>query len=83
MKSRLYSDVQAGFFVLLKPPKICQIMRSHKSHKTWYFIYDFYRCKHLIINVFNRLYATACNRIYYILYIYDIFILTYSFILYT
>lgn len=36
MKSRLYSDVQAGFFVLQKPPKICQIMRSHKSHKTWY-----------------------------------------------
>lgn len=44
-------------------------MRSHKSHKTWYFIYNFYRCKHLIINAFNQLYATACNRIYYILYI--------------
>lgn len=44
-------------------------MRSHKSHKAWYFIYDFYRCKRLIINVFNQLYATAYNRIYYILYI--------------
>lgn len=44
-------------------------MRSHKSHKTWHFICSFYRCKRLIINVFNRLYATACNRIYYILYI--------------
>lgn len=44
-------------------------MRSHKSHKTWHFIYNFYRCKHLAINVFNQLYATAYNRIYYILYI--------------
>lgn len=44
-------------------------MRSHKSYKTWYFIYNFYRCKRLIINVFNQLYATAYNRIYYILYI--------------
>lgn len=44
-------------------------MRSHKSHKTWYFIYNFYRRKRLVINVFNQLYATACNRIYYILYI--------------
>nr|DAT24514.1 MAG TPA: hypothetical protein [Caudoviricetes sp.] len=69
MKSRLCSDVQAGFFVLLKPPKICQIMRSHKSHKTWYFIYNFYRCKRLITNMLLYVYATACNRIYYILYI--------------
>ena len=44
-------------------------MRSHKSHKTWYFIHSFNRYKRLIINVFNRLYATAYNRIYYILYI--------------
>nr|DAW14273.1 MAG TPA: hypothetical protein [Caudoviricetes sp.] len=69
MKSRLYSDVQAGFFALQKPPKICQIMRSHKSHKTWHFIYNFYRCKHLVINVLLYVYATAYNRIYYILYI--------------
>ena len=44
-------------------------MRSHKSHKTWYFTYNFYRCKRLIINALNRLYATVCNRIYNILYI--------------
>lgn len=44
-------------------------MRSHKSHKAWCFIYDFYRCKRLAINAFNQLYATAYNRIYYILYI--------------
>ncbi len=42
-------------------------MRSHKSHKTWYFIYNFYRCKRLVINVLLYVYATACNRIYYIL----------------
>lgn len=71
MKSRLCSDVQAGFFMLQKPPKICQIMRSHKSHKAWYFIYDFYRCKRLAINAFNQLYATAYNRIYYIYSIYS------------
>lgn len=44
-------------------------MRSHKSHKTWYFIYNFYRYKRLVINVLLYVYATACNRIYYILYI--------------
>lgn len=56
-------------------------MRSHKSHKAWYFIYNFYRCKRLIINVFNQLYATAYNRIYYILYIiYIVYIHTNVFI---
>ena len=44
-------------------------MRSHKSHKTWHFIYNFYRYKRLVINVLLYVYATAYNRIYYILYI--------------